>query len=486
MKSQIVNSTLQLNSNQGIIGFFLVLSETSFTDLQDGEYSLDEDDGDTTAALLNNARQSVNLPPQTAKRAAPATASSATERAKKRKENSGQARSGSCQQSTLSVHEPAPTARKSVNFLNSDKWGQEMRPPHLRDDDVFNAISVEAASQQIMNWMTTQAMMASNNIKESKAKHRAGKEKPDEEIKKVMIVAGEDDAMGTLHKQRFNFRTPLSNPKDYWALMPVRWPEVNKSIYLENIGLDNICSPRTLELLHDRSSPLEIKMFLTLNISVGRAGVAKKQNLRTLEDGSTEVVSSDDWLSPTSINQLLEALDNLVAVWVVMWPGEWSMVAMRRAVTKHLAFGDIQNADLRKKMLEAFINEILSSNASLAARGKPPMEFEKLDKLAIRYLDNKRHYEKSFKVETTDNRSARNDIKKVDINKGFNSRKEVNFLKSRVGTLKTASGKNVCLFWNSKQGCRDRRCELDHVCAYVNDRENKLCGKGHKKMDHGK
>ena len=83
-----------------------------------------------------------------------------------------------------------------------------------------------------------------------------------------------------------------------------------------------------------------------------------------------------------------------------MWPGEWSMVALRRAVTKHLAFGEINNVDLRKKMLEAFLNEVLSSNASFAARLKPPMEFEKIDKLAAKYLDNKKYFEKSFKVET--------------------------------------------------------------------------------------
>ena len=122
-------------------------------------------------------------------------------------------------------------------------------------------------------------------------------------------------------------------------------------MYLENIGMDNICAPRTLELLHDRSSPLEIKMFLTLNISVGRAGVSKKQNLRTLEDGTTEVVSSDDWLSPTNIHQLMEAIDNLVAIWTIMWPGEWSMVAI------------INYLRIRKKIMEAYVNEVLSNNS---------------------------------------------------------------------------------------------------------------------------
>ena len=87
----------------------------------------------------------------------------------------------------------------------------------------------------------------------------------------------------------------------------------SEAIYLDNVGWDNVLSPRKIELVHDRSSPLEIKMFLMINISVGRSGIARKQILRMLEDGSTEVVHADDWLSPTTINQLVEALDNLSA-----------------------------------------------------------------------------------------------------------------------------------------------------------------------------
>ena len=256
---------------------------------------------------------------------------------------------------------------------------------------------------------------------------------------------------------------------------------MNKSIYLDHIGMDNICSPRTLELMHDRSSPLEIKMFLTLNISVGRAGVSKKQNLRTMDDGTTEVISSDDWLSPTNINQLIEALDNLVAVWVVMWPGEWSMVALRRAVTKHLAFGEINNVDLRKKMLEAFLNEVLSSNASFAARGKPPMEFEKIDKLATRYLDNKKHFEKSFKVETKTVDEEEKPKDKIQTS-GRSTFKEVKDLKWHVGDLKTASGKEVCFYFNTTNGCRSNNCQMEHSCCYVKDK--KLCSGSHKKGDH--
>ena len=55
-------------------------------------------------------------------------------------------------------------------------------------------------------------------------------------------------------------------------------------------------------------------MCMTMNINVGRAGIARKQKLETLEDGTTGVGCADDWLSPTNINQLIEDLDNMVAV----------------------------------------------------------------------------------------------------------------------------------------------------------------------------
>jgi hypothetical protein len=447
--------------------FITALSDTSFTrGVNHEEFSLDEgdDDVDTTAGLLSSARQSVNISDKTSKRSAPEPAS------------------GGAKKSKVAPTKKTPSVgNKAVNFLNSDKWEKEVRPPHLMDDDVFNSLSVESASLQIMNWTTTKAMMTSNELKESKAMNRGGREKPDAAIKMVKIEAGDDDSTNTLHKQRFAFRTPLQAPKDYWHLVPLRWKEINKSLYLENVGMDNVCSPKTLELLHDRSSPIEIKMFLTLNISVGRAGVSKKQNLRTLEDGTTEVVSSDDWLSPTNICQLIEAIDNLVAIWTIMWPGEWSMVAMRRAVTKHLAFGDIQNVDLRKKMLEAFINEVLSSNASLAARGKPPMEFDKLDKFASKYMDNKKHFEKSFKIDRKEDVDAKTDVKP----KGFSHRQEISHMRSKVGNLKSSSRNQVCLFFNTSKGCVVKNCRYDHSCCFVKA-DGQLCSAGHKLNEHVK
>ena len=87
---------------------FLALSDTSFSrGVDEDDFSLDEaeEEGDTTATLLANARKSGNLASTTAKRTEPEQPSSVTR----------------------------GTKRKKTGHVNKD-----LRPPHLRDDHVFN------------------------------------------------------------------------------------------------------------------------------------------------------------------------------------------------------------------------------------------------------------------------------------------------------------------------------------------------------------
>ena len=447
----------------------------------DDDLSIDEDEAEETINLLNDARESLNINENR-------RADSGTKRRTQKEPNTNAAKKSKTTSSVDSnqprTSAPTSSSRSSnptPSFLNSSKWGKEIRPPFLQDDEVFNGLSLEAAATQIMSWMSTKAVMTANELKEKKANNAGGKEKADEPIKALVIEAGEDDATTKLHSQRFMFRTPLKDPKDYWSLYPRKWTEINKSIFLDHVGLDTIISPRTLELLHDRASVLEIKMFLTINVSVGRAGSSRKQNLRTLEDGSTELVSSDDWLTPTSINQLLEAMDNLAAAWVVMWPGEWSVAVLRRVITMHQAFGEITVPELRKRLLEGFINDVLKKNSSNAARRKLPMEYEKVNSLAKHYLDNKRNFERAHGL---DGKKKDNVQREISGGEPTSVWKEVQELKKRVGGLKLAGGKMVCVYFNTRNGCKSRACNFEHVCAYVRKGGKELCGGKHKKAEH--
>ena len=125
--------------------------------------------------------------------------------------------------------------------MNSSKWGKEIRPPFLQDDEVFNGLSLEAAATQIMSWMSTKAVMTANQLKEKKANYAGGKEKADEPIKALAIEAGEDDATTKLHSQRFMFRTPLKDPKDYLVIVSKEMDR-DKQVHLPGscwLGYDN-------------------------------------------------------------------------------------------------------------------------------------------------------------------------------------------------------------------------------------------------------
>ena len=213
--------------------------------------------------------------------------------------------------------------------------------------------------------------------------------KANTEIKSIELEAGNDNAKDDLHPQRFQMRTPVVSPSKYWELFPVKWPEVYYTAYLADVGLEDQLGQKQIEMLHDRRSPLQIKMFSALNSNIGRSGGFKTQNLRQLEDGSTDLVSKDDWARIMTVSELMLALDNLVAAVAVFWPGDHSMVTIRRAVTKNKEFANISPPETRLRLLEAFVNRMMEINQGRAAQATPPLEFKEVNDWAKEFRKNK-------------------------------------------------------------------------------------------------
>ena len=234
---------------------------------------------------------------------------------------------------------------------------------------------------QISQWNMAKTMQDQTKAKEGSGS--SSRIKPDQEIKTLFISEGEDDSKLNLHPQRFMFRTPFDEPKNWWKPYPVKWPEMNRNVPLEHIGLEHVLSPRTLELLNDRRSILTIKMFAGINVDIGKDSSKTIQRVRQCEDGSTMVQAKDDWLEVVGVGQLLEAVENLVRVWGAFWPGEFGPSNLSGVIAKYKGFAEYFNdQNKRKNVLEAFINKILSVNASRAGIGKPPLSFRNVDSLA--------------------------------------------------------------------------------------------------------
>ena len=361
--------------------------------------------------------------------------------------------------------------------LNSVMFPKEVRPDWLLDDESIDELTRAEALQTISQWNMTKAMMRQNDLTEEKNRKSKGSLKKDQEIKKIKVKEGEDDAGTVLHSQRFCFRTPLKKPEDYWSLVPSKWPEVNKKIHLAHLGLDHVISAKTLEMVHDKSDTnIDIKKFSNVNVMIGREGSQKTSKIHQNGD-SIELETKDTWLEKASMWQLEEALDNLVRLWTAVWPGDYGPANLRGVVTRHRAFNEsFDNVDTRKKVTEDFINKVLQDNAVKAGQGLPPLSFDEVDKRAKEIVNRKADMMRSPELGNTST-PVRPSLKASKNNSQHDEFKEV-----RAETQSLSwKGQSLCAWFNTSAGCQHNRCRHAHVCAKVPRGQKEPCGERHSK-----
>ena len=367
---------------------------------------------------------------------------------------------------------PTQSDRSSskAKLINSCIFRKAERPPWLENDDVFDSLTMESATMQISQWNMAKTMQEQTKAKEEKSS--GNKLKSDQEIKTFTVEEGEDDAKFNLHPQRFQFRTPFDEPKNWWKMYPIKWPEMNRNVPLEHIGLEHALSPKTLELLNDRRSIINIKMFAGINVDIGKDGSKVLQRVKQCEDGSTEVHSKDDWLEVTNVGQLLEALENLVRVWSVFWPGEFGPSNLSGVISKYRGFAEyITDIHKRKTVLESFINKILSINASRAGNSKPPLSFRNVDSMAWDLVVGRVYTRPGgAKKEVVDDEHAG----------GKARRSEFEELKRFIKDKKH-NNKELCIWYNTSTGCKSSRCGREHVCGYIPRGNTEPCCGAHPK-----
>ena len=110
-----------------------------------------------------------------------------------------------------------------IPFKNSCKFPKDMRPPHLQDDDIFNALSIESVTNQLAIWSQTKATQEATALKAKKSEKIIEGNTP---IKTILIKEGEDDATSKLHPQRYHLRPCVSGQGKIWSTYPMHWPEV--------------------------------------------------------------------------------------------------------------------------------------------------------------------------------------------------------------------------------------------------------------------
>ena len=74
-----------------------------------------------------------------------------------------------------------------------------MRPEHLQDDDIFNALSIEAVTNQLAIWSQTKATQEATAMKAKKSEKSGSKSNT--AVKTIQINEGEHDGTTKFHPQ---------------------------------------------------------------------------------------------------------------------------------------------------------------------------------------------------------------------------------------------------------------------------------------------
>ena len=131
---------------------------------------------------------------------------------------------------------------------------------------------------------------------------------------------------------------------------------------MAHVGLDHIISAKTKELVHDRSdSSINIKMFSPINVMIGRDGDSKSSKVKQDLDG-VQIETADNWTELTTIAKLDKVLDNLVTLWLIIWPFNYGPANLKGVLGKYKNFASsFENNSTRKRVLEEFVNRTLGT-----------------------------------------------------------------------------------------------------------------------------
>ena len=191
---------------------------------------------------------------------------------------------------------------------NSDMYAKVKRPKLFQDDEVFNSLSADRAGK----------VCYQNCLEEEKKKLKSqlknAKEKCDDIIKSVVIPAGEDNAKNQLNVEARKLLRPVV--KDISKMMewfPITWTEVIRNLPLAVYGLQDGVSTKAIEMAHDLTSTLEIKMFSPSNLRSSAS--LQRRKAFTDREGSLIVEQDDMYEELKSTDDVLMAWTTLDCVW---------------------------------------------------------------------------------------------------------------------------------------------------------------------------
>lgn len=363
-------------------------------------------------------------------------------------------------------------------------WPLEKRPLALQQKDSFNRMNLEH--------LISLARLDKDNTKGIKNDFSASFSK-DKKPRSTKFKADKDDCFKHLHEARF-LRYPLGDMKKWWRKVPRTRTHIFKNLPLQFSGANNKISPKTIQLLHDRTEILTFKMFHTGNVNVSSKPIKRVEKRE--EDGVHSTLDFN-WEAPTSLSQVTDALHNYCSVLQFLWPYDPTGIILMRIINKYNFFSAAHSLSERVNLVSTFFNAVLRENAARASRKELIMSFSEQEEciksvLTSAGLNNSVPAGRSFNIE-------QQKLKFQQSRPIYNAGAPSSSSNTTSSTIPNKSkvvlhnGIPICFAFNngsckntrSSTGCKDsRNRDLAHVCNKFLDKSNSHCLEKHSRNNH--
>jgi hypothetical protein len=190
----------------------------------------------------SSSSEEIVLKKKKKKKAAPSSSSGSSEEEKIRQRDSKRRRM---------EMESSPEEEEIDNWTKlAPLWPVEQRPKLLQCRATVNSHSMKEL-------MKMEKMYRNQEKKMGKADRLFAK---DPALPVVKVKSGKDDRRKELHESTF-FRMPTVDPEDYWGQMPTSREPIYRHIPLKHCGAENAVNELVVVRMHDRGTPVSLKMF---------------------------------------------------------------------------------------------------------------------------------------------------------------------------------------------------------------------------------
>jgi hypothetical protein len=235
-------------------------------------------------------------------------------------------------------------------------WPVEQRPPFLRHRATVN-------SHTMKELMAMEKLYRGQAWKMGKADRLFTK---DSGLPMTKVKGGKDDRATRFHESSF-FRLPIVEPEEYYEEVPVSREPVYRHIPLKHCGAENAVNELVVVRMHDRGTPVTLKMFHGKNY-------AKRPG--------TEAVTLDGgWEAPLKMRFIQEALNNHAVVSRSLWPMDQTPDVIQRVLIRNYWGGIGETDAMKATLITDFFGDLMTENASRATKRKEPADHRRAKEL---------------------------------------------------------------------------------------------------------